>query len=187
MVVLHKDGGERRLGPLLGALLAETLPRVRPRPWDAVTFVPASRAARQRRGFDHAESMAAEVAARLRLPLVCALARSHGADQRALGRGARAANAESAFVATSTPPARPLLVDDVFTTGATLDAAAGALLAAGALRVDAAAVARACRADVMERCILGIHHASERRVPREGEVAQGRQQLHPDAPGRVRG
>jgi len=47
------------------------------------------------------------------------------------------------FTVPVASPARVLIVDDVMTTGATLDAAASALLQAGALDVRAAVVARA--------------------------------------------
>jgi predicted amidophosphoribosyltransferase len=141
-VVLHKDAGERRLAPLLGGLLAERVVREWPGWGEAVAFVPATRKAVRRRGFDHAEAIAGAVAAALEAPLVPALARTAALDQRALGREARAANAAGSFAAVAPVRGRVLLVDDVMTTGATLDAAAAALLEAGAEVVRCAVLAR---------------------------------------------
>ncbi len=144
MVVLHKDGGERRLGPLLGALLAEALPGRSEARWDAVAFVPATAGALRRRGFDHAEAIATQVALALGLPLRRALSRRGAHDQRRLGRLDRGRAMIEAFAVVEPLHGRVLLVDDVFTTGATLDAGAAALLECGATEVTAAAVARAC-------------------------------------------
>ena len=69
--------------------------------------------------------------------------RSAARDQRALGRSERAANVAGTFRVAARVPERVVLCDDVFTTGATLDAAAAALLSAGADAVRVAAVARA--------------------------------------------
>ena len=141
-VVLHKDAGERRLAAVLGSLLAEQAAARWPGWAQTVAFVPATRQARARRGFDHALAIAETVARDLRVPLSGVLARSAARDQRALGRDARAANAVGTFRAVAAVGGRVLLVDDVFTTGATLDAAASVLLDAGAEAVRVAAVAR---------------------------------------------
>lgn len=63
--------------------------------------------------------------------------------QTALTPEARSVNVSGAFAARSRVAGRFLVVDDVFTTGATIIAAATALLAAGAARVDAVTFARA--------------------------------------------
>lgn len=141
-VVLHKDASERRLAPVLGGLLADVVEREWPSWAQAVSFVPATTKAVRRRGFDHAEAIAAAVAAGLEAPLVPALARTIALDQRALGRAARAANAAGSFAAVAPVSGRALLIDDVMTTGATLDAAAASLLEAGAGAVRCAVLAR---------------------------------------------
>jgi predicted amidophosphoribosyltransferase len=74
---------------------------------------------------------------------MCVLARGRTLDQRTLGRSGRARNAAGSFSAVGELAGRVVLCDDVFTTGATLDAAAAVLLEAGAEHVRCAAVARA--------------------------------------------
>lgn len=141
-VVLHKDAGERRLAAVLGTLLAEQV-AIEWSGWaESVAFVPATRAAVRRRGFDHGRAIAETVARELGVELAVALSRADALDQRALGRAARARNAAGTVSAVGQLQGRVLLTDDVFTTGATLDAAASALLEAGAREVRVAAVAR---------------------------------------------
>jgi ComF family protein len=142
-VALHKDAGEQRLGAVLGSLLAEQVVSTWPGWTESVAFIPATRAALRRRGFDHGRAIAAEVAEQLSVPLVEVLQRAAAADQRSLGRTDRARNAAGSFSASESAGGRTLLCDDVFTTGATLDAAASILLAAGATDVRCATVARA--------------------------------------------
>ena len=142
-VVLHKDADEQRLDAVLGGLLAEQVVRAWPGWAEAVTFVPATRAAVRRRGFDHGRHIAQAVADSLGIPLVETLERSSAEDQRTLGRADRARNASGSFSMRYPSPPRVLLCDDVFTTGATLDAAADALLGVGATEVRCATVARA--------------------------------------------
>jgi len=143
-ITLYKDAGERRLAHEFGALLAEAVA-----PWqgwgEAVVAVPASAAAIRRRGFDHAADVATALANELDLPVQRALTHVHARDQRGLSRTQRGANAASALgLARGTDiPARVILLDDVFTTGATLEAAAALLLGGGAIEVRAVVLARA--------------------------------------------
>ena len=111
---------------------------------DAVTPIPLHGARRRRRGFNQSELIARRVSRALGLPLRADPLRRVRATgpQTALGRERRAANIAGAFAAVGTSPAGVLLVDDVSTTGATLAAAARALLDAGTARVYALAVAR---------------------------------------------
>ena len=142
-VTLYKDAGERRLAGRFGEMLAGRVSSWGP--WaDAVTFVPASPAARARRGFDHGESLGSAVAHALGIPLLAVLRPGDSVDQRGLSRASRHDNASLSVVTCGVVlPDRMLLVDDVFTTGATLDAGARALLEAGVLEVRVGAVARA--------------------------------------------
>ena len=102
-------------------------------------------AARQReRGFNQAQLIALAAARELALPLADALARPRAtAPQAGLPWSQRVRNVHGAFVARRRLDDRDVvIVDDVMTTGATLRAAAGAAIAAGARRVDCWVVAR---------------------------------------------
>jgi ComF family protein len=101
------------------------------------------------RGFNQSFELARPLARALRLPLRTeVLLRTRAtAAQHLLSREERQRNVRDAFaVASGARPslaaARLLVVDDVMTSGATLDAAAQALKRAGATHVTVAVVAR---------------------------------------------
>lgn len=111
---------------------------------DVVVPVPLHRSRERTRGFNQARALATH----LGLPLMDALARSRRtAVQADLPAAGRHANVQGAFVlkvpSSALDGAIVVLVDDVSTTGATLNACAAPLLAAGAREVRALTAARA--------------------------------------------
>ena len=146
-ILLCKHG--RRLGLLrhLAALLAEEAPPdLMRRTWDAAVPVPLHWRRRWRRGFNQAEALARAVGRRHGLPVErrC-LVRVRSTPPQHGDMAARRQNVLNAFVvrrAERIAGQRLLLVDDVFTTGATANACAAALLAAGADAVGVLTLAR---------------------------------------------
>ena len=109
----------------------------------ALVPVPPQRARRRRRGFDPAAELTAQLAGRLALEqAACLRRRDRGRPQVGSTRAQRRRAGRLAMELRSPPPPRVLLVDDVHTTGATLDACARALLAGGCEEVTAITYAR---------------------------------------------
>ena len=114
---------------------------------DLVVPVPLHPRRLAERGYDPAALLAAPVARRLGVPSrPCALARMRETPQQVvMDRASRLLNVAGAFAVrehTTVAGARVLLVDDVRTTGATLDGCARALHEVGARAVLALVLAR---------------------------------------------
>lgn len=135
IVRAYKDQGERRLANRMAPIMARACPPT----WNLSTlaFVPASTAARRQRGFDHTELLARKTADLLDLPIANVFARPRTRDQRTLTRQARWINTTGRFevLPGATIPSHVLLLDDVYTTGATLFDASDALRRAGAKHI----------------------------------------------------
>lgn len=101
----------------------------------------------RRRGFNQAELLARPIARALGIPMARRLLRRRARPpQTSVTPSARRRNVRGAFRVRRLPgelAGRPLLVvDDVFTTGSTIEAAARALIRAGAGPIDVLTVAR---------------------------------------------
>jgi ComF family protein len=113
--------------------------------FDAVVPVPPHRSWLVKRGFNQAELMARRVAERINAPLLDKLkVVRRTRDQVELSAGERRTNVAGAYVSRGPVAGTVLLVDDVFTTGATLSECAGALRKAGAGEVHALTLCRTC-------------------------------------------
>jgi len=138
-----KDRGLRRLATVAGQILAEAVPR----PDAAVlAFVPPDGDRSGKRGHHPAERLAWELGRRWELPVERLLARTRTvSQQRGLSLAERRRNVRGAFRPVGVAPARVVLVDDVYTSGATAAAAASALRKGGARHVEVVTFARAVR------------------------------------------
>jgi ComF family protein len=117
-----------------------------PVPIDWITCVPLHPAREQARGYNQAELIAEQTARLTRSTYVRALSRTRAtADQIGLNAHERRANVNDAFRTEGNLNAgrNVVLIDDVCTTGATLDACAAALFAGGVNAVYGLTVARA--------------------------------------------
>lgn len=123
-----KGEGQTHLAHPLGAALSAVLaPLVSPSTW--IVPVPTSRSAFRRRGYRVPELLVRRAGERPQRVLATI---TRHVDQRGLGAAARAANVRGSMRARrSGQGAEVILVDDVTTTGATLDEAARAVTAAG--------------------------------------------------------
>lgn len=143
LVRAWKEQGLRRVASLAGELVDDVVavPEA-----EGVTFVPADGDRGLKRGHHPAGRLAVELGRRWELAVVPMLRRSGTRRrQRGLPLAERRRNVRGAFQAAGRAPARVVLVDDVYTTGATVAAAASALRKAGARRVDVVTFARAVR------------------------------------------
>jgi ComF family protein len=113
---------------------------------DVIAYIPPDAVRQLQRGHHPAERLAAELSSRWEIAAAPLLARQVSiARQTGLGLAERRRNVRGAFSAVADCPARVVLVDDVYTTGATMAAAAGALRAAGAEVVEVVTFARVVR------------------------------------------
>ncbi|WP_151733753.1 ComF family protein ['Paenibacillus yunnanensis' Narsing Rao et al. 2020] len=141
--------GDSTPGPPFARPILPFFPRPRAALWqaDVLVPVPVSSTRLAERGFNQAEQLAAVLAGRRRIPLLPLLVRTqHTAKQSFKSRAERFADMKHAFAASTDPvlqghfaallqtsrdygrPLRVVIVDDIYTTGSTLRACAGALV-----------------------------------------------------------
>lgn len=134
-------------GRLLSMLMAEALrDAAAEAPRAVLVPIPLHRRRLQQRGYNQALELTRPLARRLGLAMDARLLTrpKQTRAQSLLDRSDRRGNLHGAFLVDTrrAMPAHVVLVDDVMTTGATLEAAASSLLDAGVARVDAWVCAR---------------------------------------------
>jgi ComF family protein len=143
MIPRLKYHGQLAIAPVLGECLAQALEHA-PRP-DRLIAMPLHAARIRERGFNHATEIARSVARQLGLPLdldSCRRTRDTP-PQMGLKYDARRRNVRGAFSCSGeVQEQRIALIDDVMTTGTSLDELAATLKLAGALEVSCWVVAR---------------------------------------------
>lgn len=153
----YKDGGERRLARVIAELLFDAALHAQeaaPERYggilaesDFISFVPATKSAYRRRGFDHMEAVARLLGDLAGVPVFDCLIKHGSSDQRKMGREGRLVTARDVYEVPGSAlggvrGTRVLLIDDVITTGATMTAVAAVLKEAGAAHVDGLSAAR---------------------------------------------
>ena len=141
---LKYSGASRLAPPLANAslpALRALLPVAGPEP--VLVPVPVHAERQAARGYNQAELIGRQLSRSFALPLFAILERTRPTTkQHRLNRVARLNNLLGAFAVVSRPPPTVILVDDIITTTATLEACASVLLDAGCAAVYGLAVAR---------------------------------------------
>ena len=141
LILAYKYGGRLALARGLGELLAQSVVRDA----DAIVAMPLAPGRLAGRGFNQAHEIARVVAARIGIPLLASACRKvvDTPPQAALPWQERAKNVRRAFVCDADlKKKRIAVVDDVLTTGATLNELARVLRKAGATEVRGWVVSR---------------------------------------------
>jgi ComF family protein len=137
-----KYEGWRRAAEAMALAMGELEPLT-----PGVSLIPVPLGARRRRsrGYNQSELIAASLGSCIDAEVLTGVLQRvrETPTQTALTPEGRHANVAGAFRAIGVAGRHLVLVDDVFTTGATLAAAGSALIAAGAVRVEAVTFARA--------------------------------------------
>ena len=113
--------------------------------FDRLIPVPLGRRREAKRGYNQAALLAESISRKTRIPVEadCLIRSRETQSQVGLPSAERMKNVAGAFAAAVRPARSVLLVDDVCTTGATLQSCAAALRAAGAESVSALTLTRA--------------------------------------------
>lgn len=138
LIYTFKFGKKKYIAQTLGALMADEFLKS-DMTADIITFVPMTGSEERKRGFNQSELLAYEVGQRLNIPVLPALVKTKETSaQKELKGKERAKNLNGAFVCVfgEVRNRNILLIDDIFTTGATANACSEALIKAKARQVS---------------------------------------------------
>jgi len=146
-ILRYKFKGASHYAPIYAKLLAQCVSECDDLSYDIISWVPLSSKRERSRGYDQTKLLASAAALQLDDTAVCVLAKPQDVKaQSELGdKNERSKNISGAYV-VSEPQIivgkRVLLIDDIITTGSTLEECARVLIEAGAVSVACAVLAR---------------------------------------------
>ncbi len=157
-ILQYKFHGQKQLADFFAKPLAQLIAERLDGQYTCMTFIPLFKQRQRMRGYNQSQLLAEAVALELGQESICLLAHPYPKKiQSTLESVAeRANNVRGCFTVpdpTLVQDARVLLLDDVITTGSTLESAASTLLQAGAASVICATI---CRTDASQR--LGLEN-----------------------------
>jgi len=140
-----KFGRERAISRFLSARMASYLNTEQPfRAIDLITYVPMSRRALRLRGFNQARLLALSVGHMANIPVCGVLLKNRDTTAQAtLSANKRKANLHGAFAVVKSGKERVLLIDDIYTTGSTVEECSRTLRTGGYRAIFVLTVARA--------------------------------------------
>ena len=143
LVRVWKEHGRRRLAADAAGLVTEVVARPEV---DLLTFVPGDPERALERGRIAPAALANALSVAWAIPAANLLRRTRSLErQRGLGLAERRRNVRGSVVAEGEIPRRVCVLDDVYTSGATLNECASALRRTGARHVEVITLARAVR------------------------------------------
>lgn len=145
-MIRYKFNGYAYYDKILAKLIAQAVRDAGLPPVSLCTYIPSSVFRIRKRGYDQAKRLCKAVAAEMGVPWKrCLRKLRHTRSQTKMhGKAARLLNVRGAFIALGSYSGQSiLLIDDIYTTGATMGEASKALLEAGAQEVFRAVGARA--------------------------------------------
>ena len=146
IILAAKESGLKGADELLIDAITHVLVKAIPRnSLSRLVPVPSSKVAQRRRGRSFVVDLVSQISERTDIPMIDCLQLSRRVrDQSGLHRDARAANLAGAFSLSSRVRGELILVDDVFTTGATLREAVRAVNSQGFQAVGSVTAITAC-------------------------------------------
>jgi competence protein ComFC len=136
IVLMYKVGMRYPIAKIIGGSVARGVKRnFTEERFDLVTFIPSPFKRKLLRRFSPAELIAKTVSRKLHVPIKNLLSfKKHTRPQKGLTAAERKENVKGAFLCPHDLPAgsKVLLIDDIFTTGSTIEEASGALAKKGA-------------------------------------------------------